>query len=373
MAPKEPILCPNGHIVDKKKEGVKLHQVFQRHSCSECRVELAASATRYRCRGHCDFDICETCFAKKDGSFHVASGAGLAAWAARPKSDKYEIGDLWLKGAVRRVVGVPQNASCEAAGNAVDEKALPAREERGIDAAGAREASDAGSATGSAAKEGETGPGNNEEANAWLKGGEASATDSSSVRPAEGKPTPKSGEGSAADSGAGRPAEGRDTGPGSGQASAGGEANTADPGAEECATGKINARDSYATQSSSLPELTAAEKERREIMKLVRHPGAVRKCTGKLKASMSRLEAMQGALDLKCQAEVSRDTKGQLYAAHWRCTNLQAELKACVDTLERLHTGCARGALTAPFERAAKAQETCHKLLEECNALEAAE
>lgn len=116
------ILCSSGHIVDKRKDGLKAHQILERHYCAVCADYIPANATRYRCRERCNFDVCEKCYSDKGGRFEYYSQGGLVSWAARSAGGSYEFGDLFLKDFVRCLSGI-RAESCDDADPGSEEAA----------------------------------------------------------------------------------------------------------------------------------------------------------------------------------------------------------------------------------------------------------
>lgn len=112
------------------------------------------------------------------------------------------------------------------------------------------------------------------------------------------------------------------------------------------------------------------EIERKAVLEKLRKPKTVPQCIARLKEAIHHMEAKMAALDWRCSADQPRETKGRLYAAHWRCTSLLAKLWSCLGTLERTQYGGNRYTLAGPFTRATSALETSHNFLEECSALE---
>ncbi|CAJ1370307.1 unnamed protein product [Effrenium voratum] len=66
------LICPAGHAIDKRKEGMSWRQSFihgDTKLCDVCRREIARAETRWRCFHHCDFNVCQGCYeAKKDAT-----------------------------------------------------------------------------------------------------------------------------------------------------------------------------------------------------------------------------------------------------------------------------------------------------------------
>jgi hypothetical protein len=62
--------CINGHRITKRKVGLRLHQKLEFWSvrnCDFCKEEILQNAVRWRCNEHCDFDVCESCYASGQG------------------------------------------------------------------------------------------------------------------------------------------------------------------------------------------------------------------------------------------------------------------------------------------------------------------
>ncbi|CAK9026790.1 unnamed protein product [Durusdinium trenchii] len=62
------LVCPAGHPIDKRKEGMSwrqslLHGDLRR--CDLCGRSIQRQDTRWRCFHHCDFNVCERCYAEK--------------------------------------------------------------------------------------------------------------------------------------------------------------------------------------------------------------------------------------------------------------------------------------------------------------------
>jgi len=57
--------CNNGHLILKRKKKVRWHQHWLKATyCSICQEKIPRDLVRWRCRFHCDFDVCGDCYAK---------------------------------------------------------------------------------------------------------------------------------------------------------------------------------------------------------------------------------------------------------------------------------------------------------------------
>jgi len=57
------LVCPMGHPVTKRKDGLRWHQsqIMQQRVCSNCDGVIPRHATRWRCHFHCAFNVCDSC------------------------------------------------------------------------------------------------------------------------------------------------------------------------------------------------------------------------------------------------------------------------------------------------------------------------
>jgi len=57
------LVCPMGHPVTKRKDGLRWHQsqMLQQRICSNCDGVVPRHATRWRCHFHCAFNVCDDC------------------------------------------------------------------------------------------------------------------------------------------------------------------------------------------------------------------------------------------------------------------------------------------------------------------------
>jgi len=62
------LVCPAGHPIDKRKEGMSWRQSLLKGDtklCNLCGASIQRTETRWRCFHHCDFNVCEECFSAK--------------------------------------------------------------------------------------------------------------------------------------------------------------------------------------------------------------------------------------------------------------------------------------------------------------------
>lgn len=233
------------------------------------------------------------------------SQARVVTWAAKPKGDRYAIGDLWLKGLVRTLAGIrPDNAGSDGIAS--------------TDVSGGVDPP-------------------------YLDDGDATPSPVGTPPPPVLPPA--------------RVEQGR-------------TARLA-PEANEAGSGQAGGADLCKGRSAEDVERV----EKKAVQEKFRKLKTVPHCIGRLKEAIHQMEAKMVALDSRCATDLPRETKGQLYAAHWRCTSLLAEHQRCLDTLERMQKQAKqagnRYTLAEPFQRATKVLETSQRFLEECSALEA--
>ncbi|CAE7474447.1 ADPRM, partial [Symbiodinium sp. CCMP2456] len=68
---KKGMVCPAGHPIDKRKEGMSWRQSLlhgDTKDCDFCHREIQRTETRWRCFHHCDFNVCESCYAANKSS-----------------------------------------------------------------------------------------------------------------------------------------------------------------------------------------------------------------------------------------------------------------------------------------------------------------
>ncbi|CAE7809585.1 ADPRM [Symbiodinium sp. CCMP2592] len=68
---KKGLVCPAGHPIDKRKEGMSWRQSLlhgDTKDCDFCHREIQRTETRWRCFHHCDFNVCESCYAANKSS-----------------------------------------------------------------------------------------------------------------------------------------------------------------------------------------------------------------------------------------------------------------------------------------------------------------
>lgn len=68
---KKGLVCPAGHPIDKRKEGMSWRQSLlhgDTKDCDFCHREIQRTDTRWRCFHHCDFNVCESCYAANKSS-----------------------------------------------------------------------------------------------------------------------------------------------------------------------------------------------------------------------------------------------------------------------------------------------------------------
>jgi len=60
--------CPNGHSIEKQKDGLQLHQLViaqvNKRMCGVCKREISAKGARWKCMHKCAFDVCDGCYGK---------------------------------------------------------------------------------------------------------------------------------------------------------------------------------------------------------------------------------------------------------------------------------------------------------------------
>lgn len=62
------LICPAGHPIEKKKQGVKWHQaIFRPTKCDACHEPIERQTVRWKCAYHCDYNLCNQCFADMSG------------------------------------------------------------------------------------------------------------------------------------------------------------------------------------------------------------------------------------------------------------------------------------------------------------------
>mmetsp|Transcript_93605 Transcript_93605/g.235856 ORF Transcript_93605/g.235856 Transcript_93605/m.235856 type:complete len:626 (-) Transcript_93605:115-1992(-) len=74
-ASRQRLECSNGHLILKRKPRVKWHQHWLRAIyCSLCNRKISRDSVRWRCRFHCDFDVCGECYIRRRRERHPTHG-----------------------------------------------------------------------------------------------------------------------------------------------------------------------------------------------------------------------------------------------------------------------------------------------------------
>lgn len=92
-ATKTKVQCPQGHVIDKAKQGLKWYQfteMARTQVCDNCRQQFSNKQERWRCNEHCDYNLCTPCheqlLSKQMAMREAALAAKQAADAAKQEA-----------------------------------------------------------------------------------------------------------------------------------------------------------------------------------------------------------------------------------------------------------------------------------------------
>jgi len=86
-ASRQRLECSNGHLIVKRKWKLRWHQHWLRSiHCALCDQRIHRDSVRWKCRFHCDYDVCGECYARRRRSQSSKSSGGRSRPSAPPGS-----------------------------------------------------------------------------------------------------------------------------------------------------------------------------------------------------------------------------------------------------------------------------------------------